>query len=179
MRNLLLEKDKKLLQKEYFLRVTLISLLFAIFAIIIGIVFLFPSYFISVTKEKAIKNQTKIIQASIDVIEQGAQTTELLAANEKLKLFSLNKNETPTTDIFEVVVRAMPNGVQVSKLFLIRRVEQKNELTIEGIATNRETLLSFQKKLQQESLFEKVFLPISGFASDKDIEFSIRITGEF
>lgn len=179
MRNLLLEKDKKILQKEYFLRVALVSLSFSFFIIIIGIVFLFPSYFVSITKEKAIKNQTEITQASIDIREQSAQTTELLVAQEKLKLFSSDENKTLSTDIFEMAVVAKPKGVQLSRLFLKRNEEQEDDLVIEGIALNRETLLSFQKTLQQESLFETVKLPIARFAFDQDINFSIQITGEF
>lgn len=179
MRNLLLEKDKKTLQKEYFLRVALVSLSFSVFVIIIGIVFLLPSYFISVTKEKAIKNQTEITQASIDIREQSAQTTELLVTQEKLKLFSLDANKTLITNIFETVVVAKPKGVQLSRLFLSKHKEQEDDLIIEGIALNRETLLSFQKKLEQESFFETVELPISRFASDQDIVFEIQITGEF
>jgi len=179
MRNLLLEEDKKKLRKEYLLRVSVVTLTFLFFSFVAGTIFLFPSYIISRAKEDVIRNQIEIIEQSISVREQEAKVAVLIEAKEKLNLLVTQDDQLSVAAVFEIIVRARPEGIQLSGLFWGERKKARSELVIEGVAARRETLLSFKNALKEEELFETVDLPISNLTSDKDIDFSIRISGGF
>ena len=179
MRNLLLEKDKRALRKEYLLRVSIVALTFLFFLFVIGIIFLFPSYFISWTKEDVIRDQLEITKRSIAVREQEAKVAILIEAKEKLNLLTIRNDQLSTASLFEIIVRAKPEGVRLSGLLFREHKEAQNELVVEGVALQRETLLSFKNSLEENEFFEAVNLPISNLAPDKDIDFTIRIRGGF
>ena len=179
MRNLLLPKDKKILYREYLLRLAVVVLVFLFFTLIAGIVFLSPSYFISQAKEKVISDQAEITKASIAAREQAASSVVLVEARQKLELLATHKAQPRITEIFRAVVLSKPDGIQIIGLLYRERGEPGGEVVVGGVASKREILLSFQKVLEQEPLFETVVLPVSVLAPDQDIEFTITINGSF
>jgi hypothetical protein len=62
----------------------------------------------------------------------------------------------------------------------VRAGEGENStLSIGGVATTRDALLSFKKKLEADEKFEEIVLPVSSLAKDTDIDFSLQIKGTF
>lgn len=179
MRNLLQNEDQKVLHREYILRLAVVILVFLFFTLTSGVIFLFPSYFISQVKEDIIQSRAEITERSIAVREQEASATALLEAKQKVALLQSDRNLSLVTQIFETIVTAKPDDVSLFKLSFRELQDQNNEMVVSGIALRRETLLLFRRALEDNVLFETVDLPISNLASDQNIEFSIRITGTF
>lgn len=178
MRNLLFEKNKKILRREYLFRLATVVLIFLFFSIISGFIFLTPSYFISQEKETGIKNQAEISRASIASREQEASSLILVEARQKIDLLSGYEEQTRISNIFKIIVEDKPAGLQIIRLSY-QETSVENEVVVGGVSSRRETLLSFKQKLEEEELFTEVNLPISNLASDADIKFSIRIHGAF
>jgi len=140
---------------------------------------LLPSFFLSRAKEDVIHNQAKVTERSIAVREQEARATVLVEAKQKLEIFFVRAEHMMVSEIFDAIVMVKSRGVQINGLFFHERGVEESEIVIEGISSTREALLSFKRSLEQESIFSLVDLPISNLASDKDIEFTIRTTGNF
>ena len=53
---------------------------------------------------------------------------------------------------------------------------KSSQLNIDGVSGNRETLRDFVKTLESSGKFETVDIPVSNYAKDKDLVFSIKLT---
>lgn len=182
MRNLLSQKDKKILQNEYKLRVSIVVATFLFFTILAGGGELLPSYFISESKERAMKERADIIKESVAKRQKDTSTTILLETKEKLKLlsFDFDENNVSLRTIFETIIDNKPSGVDINGIFYDKsQTGKKTGVLITGEADSRGPLLEFKKLLEIESLFTDVILPVSNFASASDIKFSIKVTGNF
>lgn len=54
-----------------------------------------------------------------------------------------------------------------------------NMLDVGGVASTREDLIAFTKRLEGEKIFAAVHLPIASLTLDKNIDFSLSIVGAF
>lgn len=180
MRNLLSQKDKKILRVEYKSRVVVVVIVFLFFTILVGGAGLLPSYFISDSNERAAKEHADIIKESVSRRGKDISSAILLDTKEKLKLLSSDEENVSLRGIFEEVLNNKPNGVSVNGIFYTKSKVGKNaEILITGKADAREPLLEFKKLLEMEPQFADAELPVSNLASDRDIKFSIKVTGNF
>lgn len=180
MRNLLSQKDKKILHSEYKLRVVITVLMFLFFTILAGGVELIPSYFISESKERSTKEHSDIIKESVAKREKDVSSTVLLETKDKLKLLLFDEKDVSLADLFEKILDNKPSRIKISGIFYYEsQTGTKPEILIKGKADVREPLLEFKKLLNKEVKFTEVLLPVSNLASDRDIKFSIKINGNF
>ncbi|MFQ5661917.1 MAG: hypothetical protein ACE5F2_01550 [Candidatus Paceibacteria bacterium] len=180
MRNLLSQKDKKILHSEYKLRVLITVLMFLFFTILAGGVELVPSYFISESKERATKEHSDIIKESVAKREKDVSSTVLFETKEKLTLLSFDEKSVSLRALFESVLDNKPKSVRINGISYDKsRAGEVSKIFVTGEADAREPLLEFKKLLNKEAQFTEAFLPVSNLASDRDIKFSITITGNF
>lgn len=179
MRNLLLQQDKKIIKREYKLRIVIIVSMFVFFAIFIAVTLLIPSYVISVYKNETARTYAGIIKKKIEKREQGELGLVLNQTQNKINLLGVEKNQNTLTEIFKNILEEKSNGIKIYKLSY--KKEDKDDfykVAILGEALNREKLLQFKTNLGKEESFSEVVFPISNLASDKDIDFSITIKGK-
>lgn len=179
MRNLLPIKDKKYIRREYFIRLLSIGMLLVFFTALLSSVFLLPSLFISQTNEMAIRDQSEISKKSLEIQEQNISDTLLNEANEKLSLLSAEVDRPLIQDAIRTVIDDLPNGVVLYSISYSEIPDEQGRITLIGVAESRSALLSFTKFLEQESLFSSATLPVSNFAQDNNIDFSIQLKMEF
>lgn len=177
MRNLLREQDKKIIRREYVLRVVSVSLILFFFTVLVGAVFLLPSYFLSHSSEKTIREHAETVKRLIELRGKDISAVLLSETKEELQLLSAGHDRVSLESILRAIIENKPRGIKLYGLFVERDSGGKSDIVVIGIASGREELLSFKKRLDREVLFESVMLPISNLASDQDIEFSINITG--
>jgi hypothetical protein len=178
MHNLLSEKDKKIVHREYMLRVAAVTLILLLIAILISGAFLAPSYFIAVSKEKTALKNADIVEKLIELREKDISVSALSETKDAINLLSINRNHAPLKSVIETIINGKPLGISIRSLFYEVKGD-KNIITINGVSSKRENLLAFKKRLENENLFQSVVLPISNLASDEDIRFSINITGKW
>lgn len=180
MFNLLPQKDKENILKEYAARRTVILLCFVSFLGIVSSISLLPTYLISSAKVAETKNQIKNVKAS--PVFQEAENFSLELANAKTKISILNADaeKVSFTNIIKEILLHKGSSIRVDAFSFKRAGEKENSsMTIQGIARDRESLSIFLKNLESEELFKEVVLPVSNFAKDKNAEFSIEIKGAF
>lgn len=179
MRNLLLEKDKKTLRREYLVRVSVVVFVFVFLIVLSGIIFLLPSYFFSVTKARAIAEQHAIIEHSIAVREAEASIALLSDAHEILSLLSPKKDGAALSDFITALVSARPEGLSLSEIFYTVQSDGDGAISLAGVSDTRENLLLFKRRLDESALFDTVTLPISNLAADRDLSFTITLISSF
>ncbi len=178
MFSLLPNQEKKRLRKEYRLRLLIVALIFFVTATIFGLIFLLPSYLLSLSKESVARDHLKSVQ---DVAKTNAKpelSAELKAANLQIVELKGSVEQMPIKKILDMVIKDRPEGLKINS-FSLTRDAQAGTLLITGIAPTRESLVSFNKTLSAEPLFSKVESPVSELAKSKNIGFSLSITGKF
>ena len=181
MRNLLSQQDKKAVLKEYKLRIIIVILVFIFFTMFIASALLAPSYILSDYRYNIINAHSEIIKNSIKKREQGDFGLILRNTQDKLELLSVKKEDILLSKIFEEILEKKSSGIKLIK-FSYKKSQNENkdgQIIVSGLASGREMLLRFKKDLEKQENFSEVVLPISNLASDRDIEFSITITGGF
>lgn len=155
------------------------SLVFVFFTMLIASILLLPSYIISDYREGITRVQADIVRKSIEAREKGASNTIINDTKIKLELLAVKEGNTFLAYAFEKIVDQKTKGVSIGGLFYEKKPDGDEEIRITGKAVSRETLLQFRRNLEKEKIFPSVILPVSNLASDTDIDFSIKITGEF
>jgi hypothetical protein len=179
MRNILLQKDKDRLHREHKLRKVVLVLVFIFVTILIALFLLIPSYIASEYKESNTLEYASVVKKSIEAQEKSAVGLVLNNTNIKLQLLSSDKDEMLFGDMVKKIIENKSEGIKISGFFYTKKDEDKDEILVAGIASQRSTLLQFQRDLEDEDMFFDAILPTSSLASDKDIEFSIKVIGKF
>jgi len=171
MLNLLPEEEKKRLKREYTVRYLIVIFLAIIFTGIIYFVLAFPSYVISKLKQQEL---TAII-AELDRVDisKGVPVTELslIDINKKIGDLRGTGKEVSIANIISEILNTVTSSIKINSFNY-----DKNFLMLNGMAKDRDGLTSFVKKLEENTLFTKVNLPVSNLAQEKNINFSIQIS---
>lgn len=177
MLNLIPFEQKKRLEKEYKNRKFIMWSTHVVVVLAVSIILLVPSYFLSRTKAGEVKNELDHVRRVLDTELQPSEVTqELIEASrnaqdlkplvQKNSIYSLIK-------IFE----SKPANIRIKNIvFDNERDPEPATITLTGIATDRESLRSFGRLMEARTEFSTVDLPVSNFAKEKDIEFSMLVT---
>lgn len=175
MLELLPDVQKKSLKKEYFLRLASVSLLFLFAAGILFLVFLSPSYFLSVEKGKIVNQEFE----NIKKFNMDANDEELWLSvknsKEMLALLAPATNEFSIKDLIVKIISKKSSGVIIEGLTADYSKNGQYQIVIRGTSKNRELLKSFAENLREGKEFSDVDLPISNFAKISDIDFNITL----
>ena len=179
MSNLLPEKNKNRIKKEYQMRLATVALIFVFFGFTVAIIFLAPSYILLQAefseRSRQIEEGNKAAQNAggenyisaltdsaerIAILEKGASRTQLLGL------------------ISKIVDRKVP-GVYLKSIDYVHSDTGAAVVTIIGTAATRDILIAFKDSLAQEKLFQKVDNSISDLVQREDISFTLNIGGNF
>ncbi|MBL7045135.1 MAG: hypothetical protein ISR98_00850 [Parcubacteria group bacterium] len=179
MRNLLSQKDKKVIINEYKLRIIIIVLTAIFLTTLIAGTLLVPSYILSNFKFNIIKEHAEIIKKSVEKREQSGSGLILNDTQQKLNILSISEDNVLLSTAFRKILDKRPSGIKINELFYKKQQDNSGAIITSGVASKRDILLQFEKDLKKENIFSEVVLPISNLASDRNIEFSISIKGKF
>ncbi len=174
MFNLLDTQSKKEVHKTYILRRSIVMLCMAIFLYILFIISLVPTvYTVYVQRETQMfeLNSLKSSGASKNV---NFTESVIGSTNRILELFHKHVEKQAVTPILFSVLQKKTSAI-TWKSIQYQSIGTP-VLVIEGTAKTREDLLGFLKSLQSSGEFEKVDLPISNFAKNRDIPFNLTLT---
>jgi hypothetical protein len=96
------------------------------------------------------------------------------------KLVAKLKEDSPVIEISQTMDRVLMHGnglVGISSLQInsIKSASSSAEIVIQGKSKTRETLLTFKKNLEQDSMFYDVEMPISDLARTKESTYAIKL----
>lgn len=173
MFNLLPQTEKETIRREYRFRLVIVALGLTFVTLLIAGILLVPSVLLSSQKEEAAERRFEVLMKSVEKGKTEELDKTLLEAK---ALLGLLPHEAPLVLLHELllnIVSAKTNRISLGNFSLADAGEGKQRVDLSGVAKDRTALVAFVKSLEQSGLFEKVEVPISNFAKDTDIEFSI------
>jgi hypothetical protein len=172
IQNLITKKDKEDLKTGYRLR-RLITFNWCIFfASLIAFVLLIPPYITAFYRVGSISHKKEVAVLSAD--KQVEILNQVKVINKKTNLtLSLR-------DSLDIVRRITEVNGKKSNFVSLETISYGKEgepvIKLGGIARDRESLINFQKAVQEIEFVRGVKIPVSDFAKDTNLPFSMEIT---
>lgn len=174
MFKLLSEESRAKVRKEYVLRRHIVVLTLLILVLIIALVGIFPSYILSKGRQEEMAERFKMMGGqSASSTPQDDLSLWLANINQKLKILSPALDNDRASLIIGKALAVKGIGISVTQLSW-----QKGEtasLSLNGVATDRQTLLAFEKNLNDSGEFQSVSLPVSNLAKVSSIPFQVKL----
>lgn len=174
MVNLIPKEEKKKMIGDFRLRIVVLFLFMFGFCILVGLVTLLPSYFISSTKYSL--SQTKLETQKLDPSHMSEELAIIQDINKKLDLIeNSEKNRfTPSSDVIDAILLKKRPDIKITEISYENDVQGK-KIGVTGTAPSREVLLLFRLDLESSSSFKTVDLPISNFVKGSNIQFYLNL----
>jgi len=181
--NILPHKEKRFLRREYWMRFFTIMLNFVALMGVLATFLLFPSYFLSQSKENLFESRLEIFNKENPDLTNSNIDKIISDINSRLEM--LNKAETPyqvSDKVLNNILSSRTSGITFSQILFnktttIKKVTTNTSiLEVHGIANNRDSLRNFKTALDNNPNFSEVNLPISNFLEKSDLNFTISIT---
>lgn len=174
MFNLLPQEYQHNLKKEYSRRLITLVLI-AFFCIgLAGVLTLFPSYLLSLQKEKEISVEDINIEKTLraDVVDLNKQIKSI---KEDTALVLGREAQNQIYLLLAQILEKKSSGIIIKSLSYKKQNDDPVSVAVAGVANTRDGLLSFTKELETLEVFESVNIPVSNFAKDRNIEFSLDL----
>lgn len=175
MFELLPENQKKTLKKDYFFRLATVILASVLALSIFSFVFLLPSYFLSVVKEKAVSNEFDLAVKNKNIQKEQDLQLSIKKSKEMLGILKIGEDKISIKDLIFKIVEKKNSGIMIGGFSINLSKNNKYEILITGTAQKRDNLKTFAENLKASKEFDGVDLPISNFAKIADIDFSIML----
>lgn len=173
MFNLLPKTEKEAIRREYRVRLVIVILWMLFATVIIAATLLIPSYFLSSQKEKAAAERFETLSANVRKENAAAIDSILSDAQSRLSLLSHTSPKVFFHDALAQSVAVKGSKISVEEISFTEGEGEAWKFVMRGRAGDRSALLSYAKALERTGIFKKVDVPISDFAKDTDIAFSV------
>lgn len=175
--NLLPIERQKIARRNYFTRLGVVAMTFALFLVIANGALLVPTYVFLIgsmhTKQARLADVEKALSTTDD-----SQLSARLAAltNDATSLIALQDAPSPSSLIREILTVPRP-GITLSGLnYTPASGKDPIQLAVSGSAATRDALRSYQLALQTDHIVARADLPVSAYAKDSNIPFTITLT---
>jgi hypothetical protein len=177
MANLITEKQKKIIKQDYHIRLYAVSLLVLALLGIFFLAYLVP-YYLSVSKKdlKVSELFKPVLTAENkeNIGESVTQTVNRTMEEMRILEFYIKDNLIPSAYFIRVFENKNSN-IKITKLSFNQIKKGQASILVGGLAKNREGLVSFIDDLKTKGGFPVVDSPVSDFAKDSDISFTLDI----
>ncbi len=174
MINLLPEKEKALIYREYKLRVIAVILGTIFCVCIIAIILLSPSYILSLYRMKAAETAAQIPEKKTDNQQAALMATVEKGKSALVVLKPENPGKLPTEAITYIVKNKTPE-ISITSIQYSYQKPDTFLIQIIGKAKTRQSLIEFKAALEKEQGIEQIVLPVSSLAKDSNINFVLDI----
>ncbi len=178
MTNLLPQEQQRVIRREYAYRRTIVALGVLACAVLVSAGFLVPSYILSGVRLQEAERASLTMRAQ--ETPRGQEALAVLA-DTRAKIALLAGDEGATaTDVVDRITRRKTDNIKIGSIvFSHKTTDNPGLIMVTGLAKDRESLTSFLKSIQSDVSFSSASVPVSNFAKDRDIPFSMEITGDF
>ncbi|MGB4076835.1 MAG: hypothetical protein WBK28_04000 [Minisyncoccia bacterium] len=176
--NLLPAERLRDFRRGYFLRLLVLTSILTTVLILSHGALLLPSYFYVSEEASIARARLAEMSSALSSAEEetmSARLTALAADTERLKSFS----HSPRASSLVRTLLALPReGVTLSRMsYVPAKKDADGRLVLAGVAKNREFLQRFHQTLSAQPFVTKAELPLSAYAQETDIDFTITLSG--
>lgn len=175
MFKLLTDQARQKVAHEYAVRRAIVILCGLILVFLIGVIGLLPSFVLSNARQNEALERMRVINSVERGEDESGLTDWLLLTNQMLIALSPKLDTDRPSDFIEQVINQNLKGVHLVGFSWVKK-EGNVALSVDGVAQDRQTLITFENHLNTSGHFSKINLPISNLAKDKDIDFQIKFS---
>ena len=177
MINLIPNEEKKIMAKDFYLRLMIVSFVMLSIAFLIASIVILPAYFLSSAEKNFIDAKLKAQENEViplpdkntlDIVQDLEGKLNLV---ENIKSSDLNFSQ---RIVNEIILKKLPD-IRITEIFYQNDPQKGELINISGRAPSREILLAFRRALEDSTAFLKVNLPISNFVKGSDIRFNLSL----
>ncbi|MHB1316891.1 MAG: hypothetical protein ACYCZW_03510 [Minisyncoccota bacterium] len=143
--------------------------------IITSYFFLLPGYINVFFEEKNASTESKVIKDSTTFVKADEIAKTIVEINEQLKTLSLVTDSVEPISPIEKIISTKNLFIHINEIEYRELTATTSTIILTGVADKRDALREFVSNLELVDGFSGVILPVSNFAKDKDIEFTISI----
>ncbi|MEK7609868.1 MAG: hypothetical protein AAB470_01975 [Patescibacteria group bacterium] len=167
-------QEQKIFKKEYLYHIAVVALFLLAATGLVGVCSLFPAY-IYVYIEGSSINDT-IVSSGKDKNISEILGIEKELRSDMLLINSLSESFSSIrySDLIEQITSAR-GPISIDSIRFESISTSTATIFLSGTAPTRESLISFKTRLETLNKGNKVDLPISGLAKNKDISFSLKV----
>lgn len=175
--NLLPIERQRALGREYVIRVLVIAVVFANLLILATAVLLLPTYALLTDSARTKKEHLANIESTFASTNEAAISARLTALSDKAAILTTLAQSPSASRTVQSVLEVPRPGVTLSMFSYVPKSDDGTRaLQISGVAKTRDALRSYQLALSGASFVQSANLPVSAYAKDSDIGFTIAIT---
>ncbi len=175
MFNLLQDSLKSEVKKEYYLRRLIVALFFVLSMEVTFIVFIFPSWILSNIKQDDNKTRVTEIDISKDDSDSSAVRPLIRLLNNEFSMIDKSLDYIEILPMLNEILDKKNSSIKITQFSYVSTGSTTATLSIRGTSLTRDSLVKFKSSMDSIEIFKSVDLPISNFAKDKDIDFSMNI----
>jgi len=181
MVNLLPEKEKNFIKKEYSIRFLTTILVLLLVSILLSTFFLLPGFIILNVKENTAVEEINILKKSIQNKDSVETEKKLKSIQAEVDILGRQDARISLSKIIDTIIKNKPDKIYITDI-LYNKIQKNggNEevITVRGKTNERDLLLDFKKTLTGITSFKRIDLPLSNLTKDEDIYFLLDIVLE-
>lgn len=175
MFNLIPHTLKERIIKDYKGRRVTVVFFGVVCLIVILFIFISPTYGYLFFEEQNVIAEAETMKKSDQFQKADQVVAAIKETNEQLRALSLDVRSVQPIQAVERVVQAKNTSIHITDIQYKEVTATSSILILQGKADRRDSLKQFITNLQSISGFSDVTLPVSNFAKDKDIDFSVSM----
>jgi hypothetical protein len=176
--NLLPSETLKAFRRSYFLRLGTIALLLLTALAVIHALLMLPSYLYARAEVNAETTQLNRLTNSLATSEEQTAQNELNDLQSEATYLSQLSGKPTASAVIQALLAVQASGISISGFSFAAPIPPATgTMQISGIAATREDLRSYDQALSSLPFVTSANLPISDYASDDNIPFTITLTG--
>lgn len=178
MANLITEKQKRSVKLEYIVRLCTVSLFVPTTLLGFFLLAYIVPYYVSVSnKDLKVAEQFKAVIEAENKENVGDSVSQIiLQVGDQMKALEYyNKDNFIPSVYLNRIIESKNKNIRLTKLSFNLNSKNERQFLVSGIASNRDGLVSFIEDLKTKAGFANVDSPVSSFANDVDIPFSLNI----
>jgi len=173
MSNLLPLPAKQRIVHEYWIRVISVWLFLVTFALVIVAALMAPTYFLISSQLQVIGNEYADAESTEASFAETNATIE--EANALAQMLNVTEQDPSFSDLIAELEQVTATGVTLTNITLTKSGAELPNISIVGVADTRASLANLKDAILSSKYFSDAKIPLSNFAKEKDIDFSITI----
>lgn len=175
--NLLPQERQKLLSRDYLLRAGVVTSVLATILVLSSAVLLVPTYVFLSGNANAKKTELARIESALSSSEEAALSERLATLSANAASLASLSNARSVSALIRGVLSIPRPGVALSSISVASSKDNgSGTIIISGKSATRDSLRSYQLAMQGAPFARSAVLPVSAYAKDSDISFTITIT---
>lgn len=175
--NLLSHDRKEALARDYLFRVATLEVVAVGILILIHGVLLLPSYLYLSEEVKTRTAHLESLAASLEASEEREVGEQIAFLTEEAKRLLASIQVPRASSVARAVFGIARDGVRITGITISPPETGEGQMRVQGIAATRDSLRRYYQALSGLPFVSRADLPLSVYAEERDITFSITITG--